>query len=286
MREGANVIEVEIADLIPGPSGAGKTEIALGVNPGWEGYGGIIRDVFLELRPAAFIDNVRFGYRLDQRLSRAECRAEIQVSTLTSDNVEAEISIFDGDRRIGGATGRGTASPGISEVTLTFDLDNPGLWSPEHPRLYSLQATLRSKAGTDSWKCRTGFRSLDTRGGDFLLNGERLVLNGLCRHDMWKDQGFTLTRSQMEQDMRMIKGLGTNFIRLVHYPHHRYIVDLADELGILVTEEPGYWQADFNTMPREMIQLGLNILERTIRRDWNSPSVFGWLLANESQCHR
>ena len=98
---------------------------------------------------------------------------------------------------------------------------------------------------------------------------------------MWKDQGFTLTRAQMAQDMRMIKALGANFVRLVHYPHHRHIVELADELAVLVTEEPGYWGMDFRTMSRTMIELGYWIMEGTIRRDRNSPSVFAWLLENE-----
>src|SRR5208283_4948966 len=61
-QEGKNQIDVAIADLHPDPAGAGKDEIALGVNPGWEAYGGIIRDVYVEIRPAAFIDNVRFAY--------------------------------------------------------------------------------------------------------------------------------------------------------------------------------------------------------------------------------
>ena len=79
----------------------------------------------------------------------------------------------------------------------------------------------------------------------------------------------------------MIKDLGCNFVRLVHYPHDRQVIELADELGLLVSEEPGYWGMDFTTMPRSMIEVGYNILERTIRRDWNSPSVFAWLLGNE-----
>jgi hypothetical protein len=83
--------------------------------------------------------------------------------------------------------------------------------------------------------------------------------------------------------MRMIKALGANFIRQVHYPHHRYMVELADELGLLVSEEPGYWGMDFNHMPRSMVELGYRILEKTVRRDWNSPSVFAWLLSNECQ---
>jgi hypothetical protein len=98
---------------------------------------------------------------------------------------------------------------------------------------------------------------------------------------MWKDQGFTLTRAQQRQDMRMIKDLGCNFVRLVNYPHDRHIVELADEMGLMVSEEPGYWQVDFHTVARGEVELGYEILERTIRRDWNSPSVVAWLLANE-----
>ncbi len=59
-KKGANIVEVAIADLTPEPGGAGKDELALGVNPGWEAYGGIIRDVYAEVRPAAFVDNRAF----------------------------------------------------------------------------------------------------------------------------------------------------------------------------------------------------------------------------------
>jgi hypothetical protein len=81
--------------------------------------------------------------------------------------------------------------------------------------------------------------------------------------------------------MRMIKELGCNFIRLVHYPHDRNIVALANQLGILVSEEPGFWNMDFRKMESAQIELGYNILETTIRRDWNAPAVMAWLLSNE-----
>jgi hypothetical protein len=144
-----------------------------------------------------------------------------------------------------------------------------------------LKARLKTSDSEDTWACRTGFRDIRTQGREFLLNGERLILNGVCRHDMWKEQGFTLTRAQQDQDMRMIKTMGTNFVRLVHYPHDRHIVELSDELGLLVSEEPGYWNMDFRQMDRGEIELGYKILEATIRRDWNSPSVMAWLLCNE-----
>ena len=98
---------------------------------------------------------------------------------------------------------------------------------------------------------------------------------------MWKDQGFTLTRQQQEHDMRMIKAMGCNFVRLVHYPHDHRIVRLADEIGLLVSEEPGFWNMDFDKLPASEIDLGCSILEGVIRRDWNSPAVIIWLLGNE-----
>jgi hypothetical protein len=170
---------------------------------------------------------------------------------------------------------------GSNDIELALPTTEVSTWSPETPNLYDLTAHLKTDAGEDSWTCRTGFREIRAVGREFRLNGKRLVLNGICRHDMWKEQGLTLSRQQQDQDMRMIKSLGSNFVRLVHYPHDRHIVELADELGLLVSEEPGYWQMDFQTMERSRIELGYNILEAIIRRDWNSPSVMVWFLCNE-----
>ena len=251
------------------------------MNPGWEGYGGIIRDVYVEVRPEAFIDNIRFGYKLNSDYTAATCEAELHLSSSIETSGQLEVTLYQGKTPVAKAEKVVTIPKGSSESAVTFALKAPLLWSPDEPNLYGLVAQLKTETCLDQLVCRTGFRDIAIRGRTFELNGHPLVLNGVCRHDMWKDQGFTLSREQMEQDMRMIKGLGCNFVRLVHYPHHRYVVDLADELGLLVSEEPGYWNMDFKTMRRSMIELGLRIMERTIRRDWNSPSVFAWLLGNE-----
>ena len=81
--------------------------------------------------------------------------------------------------------------------------------------------------------------------------------------------------------MQMIKSIGCNFIRLVHYPHDRHIIELADQIGLLVSEEPVFWQVNFATAPRPPIEMGFRISGRTIRRDWNSPAVMFWFLSNE-----
>jgi beta-glucuronidase len=280
-REGKNRIEVAIADLRLDPTGAGRDEMALGVNSGWEAYGGIVRDVYVEVRAAAYIENVQFGYRLSEGYRKASCRARVFLSSSVAAAGHLEVVLWKGESEVARAEKGVEIGAGASEAEVSFEVGVPDLWSPEEPSLYELRARLKTEQGEDDWSCRTGFREVAIRGNRFELNGQGLVLNGVCRHDMWKDQGFTLTRGQMAQDMRMIKALGANYVRLVHYPHHRRIVELADELGLLVTEEPGYWGMDFRTMGRGMIELGYRILEGTIRRDWNSPSVFGWLLGNE-----
>ncbi len=280
-KEGKNELQVEIADLVPLPDGSGKAELALGVNPGWEAYGGIVRDVWAEIRPASFVENVRLAYKLSDDYGRCSGSPSVTVSSAETTSGSLELVLKHAGVEVARTLKTVRLRSGSNEFELTFDLKNPLLWSPEAPNLYELTANLQTSSGKDSWSCKTGFRDIRTQGRQFLLNGKKLVLNGVCRHDMWREQGFTLSRLQQEQDMGMIKSLGCNFVRLVHYPHDRRIIELADQLGLLVSEEPGFWGMDFNTMERPRIDVGYNILERLIRRDWNSPSVMAWLLSNE-----
>jgi len=281
LRDGANTISVRIADLRPEPDGSGRHEIEFGVSPGWEAYSGIVRDVYVEFRPSTFIDNVRFAYTLAPSYAKASSHVRLFIDSLNGGSGSAEVLLRRGTATVGRASSNVQFQAGVSESELQFEIDNPVLWSPESPNLYSLTARLTTSAGEDEFSTRTGFRDIQIRGRSFEVNGNPTVLHGVCRHDMWKEQGFTLTSDQMLQDMQMIKMLGANFARLVHYPHHRRVVELADELGLFVTEEPGHWNVDFNKMPRERIDVSLRVLERTIRRDWNSPSVFAWLAGNE-----
>ena len=281
-KDGVNRVSVDIADLCAEPGGAGADEVWLGVNPGWEGYGGIIRDAWVEVRPAAFVENVRFVHHLTPDYRSAACRVTAWVSAASPASVSCEIALTRGDNEVARSSKEVRASAGTNEIEFEFNVNHPALWSPDDPNLYMIKAAVSSAAGRDDWSGRTGFREITVDGRNFKLNGELLFLNGMCRHDMWKGQGFTLTRSQMEQDMQAIKALGVNYIRLVHYPHDRYIIQLADELGILVSEEPGYWNVDFRKLNGPRAELGLRIMERVARRDWNSPSIFAWLLANES----
>jgi beta-glucuronidase len=280
-KEGANLVSLDLADLVPFGDGSGADEIALGVSPGWEASSGIIRDVYVEMRPATFIDNVRLEYELTEDFAKARCTAQVMTSSAAPASAEVTLRLIRDQVEAARLTQTTKLPAGAGTVELIFDVEKPELWSPITPNLYRLEASLKSADAVDTWVCRTGFREFKAAGREFRLNGDRCILHGVCRHDLWKGQGFTLTRAQQRQDMKMIKDLGCNFVRLVHYPHDRHILELADEMGLMVSEEPGYWQVDFRTLPRSKVELGYEVLERTIRRDWNSPSVVAWLLANE-----
>ncbi|HWZ82294.1 MAG TPA: glycoside hydrolase family 2 TIM barrel-domain containing protein [Terriglobales bacterium] len=281
MKEGKNELEVQLVDLTPLPDGSGTAEVILGHNPGWEASGGIIRDAWVEVRPASSVENVRFAYTLKSDYTSCICKPRVMVSSAEQASGIASVVLKRGQTEKARATRAVQLQAGGNDIEFAFELSDPELWSPESPSLYELTVVLKTAAGEHSWSCQTGFRDIRAVGRDFLLNGKRLVLNGVCRHDLWPDEGFTLSREQQERDMRMIKALGCNFVRLVHYPHDRHIVELADQLGLLVSEEPGFWQVDFETAPRPPIEMGFRILEATIRRDWNSPSVMIWFISNE-----
>ena len=281
-QEGKNAVAVTIVDACPEPDGGGKDALDLGVTVGWECYGGIIRDVWAEIRPAAYVDNVRFAYQLKNSYGVASCQAQILVDSADAQSSECELALFFGQSEVARGKSAVQLKAGLNEIPINFEVDAPALWSPDDPNLYHLQAVVKTDAGEHHWQCRTGFREVSIRGTRFVLNGQPIALKGICRMELWKDQGFTMSQQQRAQDMVGIKKMGANFVRLQPFPHDRGIIDLADELGLLVSEEPGYWWADFRKCRRSFIDLGLNVLERNIRRDWNSPSVMFWLLGNES----
>jgi hypothetical protein len=281
VRERSNVISLQMADLGSQSDHTGTSQTELGVNPGWEAYGGIIRSVWIEIRPPSFINTAQFRYELTADFSSAQCRlrAEIVSGSPASGRIHVSLRHL-GQIVISGAQAF-SAQAGATEAEVPLKIVDPALWSPESPDLYDVLVSLETSGVVDELSFRTGFRQFRVAGSSFQLNGRDVLLNGVCRHDMWKEQGFTLTRDQMRHDMSAIKAMSFNFVRLVHYPHDRYVVELADELGLLVSEEPGYWNVDFHTMRTPVKDLGLRIIEKTIRRDWNSPSVIAWLVANE-----
>lgn len=262
VKEKDNLLVVELSDCDP----------AFGPSEGWENYGGIIRDVYVEYTGKTVIGDYFWNGALNEDYSRADCTVNIP---LDGETEGAEVSAVLCDAR-GHIVGQGSSENG----EVAFTVNEPELWSPDSPYLYRLKCTVTVNGELiDCTEMAVGFKDFRTKGKRFYLNGKATFLLGINRHDLWGDQGHTMTEAQMRKDMMMIKSVGINYVRLVHYPHHRKIVEIADEIGLLVSEEPGLWWSDMHN--EEICSGALEVMRRTVLRDRNHISIAFWLSFNE-----
>lgn len=162
-----------------------------------------------------------------------------------------------------------------------LQIAQPQLWSPKTPALYGVEVSVESAAGSSvAWE-RFGLRSFGfVEHGPFKLNGERLLLRGTHRHEDHAGMASAVTSEVMEKEMRLMKSMGVNFIRLGHYQQPRRILELCDELGISVWEEipwcrGGLGGERYRTQARDM-------LRAMIDQHRNHPAVILWGLGNEN----
>lgn len=160
-------------------------------------------------------------------------------------------------------------------------------WSPERPRLYDVSITLLDPTGAvvDDVTVRTGFRSVRIDGPNLLVNGARVLIQGVNRHDIDPHTGRVISRERMRNDLALLKRFNVNAIRTAHYPNDPVFLDLCDEYGFLVVDEADVESHAFASTLADDPTYLLPIVERVSRmvlRDRNHPSVIAWSLGNES----
>ena len=238
------------------------------VNTDWWNYGGITREVLLVETPATFIANFR-----------------VRLKPGTTNEVEASVRL-DGENKkkaveislpeLGLTADAETDESGF--VQLEFPAADLPLWSPEKPALEDVTIT----SGDDELKDRVGFRTIEARGTNILLNGRPIFLRGVSVHEENPLRGG---RAWSEDDAKLLLGaakdLNCNFVRLAHYPHNEHMARLADEMGIMVWEEiPVYWTIQWTNS--ETLANAQAQLRDEIARDQNRASVVVWSVANET----
>ncbi len=244
----------------------GKDQVPT-VNTDWWNYGGITRPVTLVEVPETFIQD--YLIQLEKGSSR-QIRGWVQLNgSQLSQNVTIripEVSIsetFQSD------------SNGRAEFSFAADLTP---WSPEKPKLYSVEVTGETDQITD----RIGFRVIEVRGTDLLLNGKPIFLRGI---DIHEEAPTRPGRAWSEDDARTLLGwakeLGCNFVRLAHYPHNEAMLRTADQMGILVwAEVPVYWTIQWENP--NTLRNAENQLREMITRDHNRASLIIYSVANET----
>ncbi|MFZ4521283.1 MAG: glycoside hydrolase family 2 protein [Bacteroidales bacterium] len=250
-------------------SNARKAEEVPTLNTDWWNYGGITRDVVVAETPSDFIcdyslqlkkgtTNILTGYvKIDgAKASQQEVEVTIPAMKFTKKYItdNAGMAAFE------------VAVPGIR------------LWSPTDPWLYDVVIKTRNDETTD----RIGFRMVETRGPDILLNGKPVFLRGISIHE---ENAIRGGRAYSREDAQMLLGwakeLGCNFVRLAHYPHNENMARVADEMGIMVWEEnPVYWTIQWSNP--ETFKTAADQLKEVISRDKNRASVIVWSMANET----
>ncbi|MFP4282097.1 MAG: glycoside hydrolase family 2 protein [Opitutales bacterium] len=237
------------------------------VSTDWWNHGGITRSVQLLELPSTFIQD--YTLQLSQDGQRLEGAIRLNGKSLAQDVM---ISIPEAQFSWHGTTD--------SQGRASFSIDAPHLerWSPQSPKLYDVAIEVDS----DKMKDQVGFRTIEVKGTEILLNGKKLFLRGISVHEENPLHG---TRLHSPQEARMmlswVQELNGNFARLAHYPHNEHMVREADRLGILLWKEvPVYWTIDWDN--EDTLDNAKNQLTEMIVRDRNRASVIIWSVANET----
>ena len=170
-------------------------------------------------------------------------------------------------------------------------IDNPKLWSAETPYLYTLVATLKKGNGKalDVVKQRVGFRSVEIKNAQLLVNGKPILIKGTDRHELDPDGGYVISRERMIQDIKIMKSLNVNAVRTSHYEDDPQWYDLCDEYGIYLVAEAnqeshafGYGKDAISKTPLFAKQI-LQRNQHNVMINYNHPSVIIWSLGNETE---
>jgi len=260
LKDGENFVVVKV-DNTRSPEGVPT------VNTDWWNYGGITRGVELIETPELFIRDYMIQLNKD---NKSVISAWIQLNKKEAGKViKLEIPELK--------TSLSLLTDSLGRAGITFRA-KPEFWSPENPRLYELVLSCQEDRITE----RIGFRSIETKGSQILLNGKPVFLKGVAIHE---EAPFRAGRAfSREDDLTLLnwaKELGCNYVRLAHYPHNEEMLRLADELGLMVWSEiPVYWTIRWNN--EATYENAEQQLRTMITRDKNRASIIIWSMANET----
>lgn len=267
-----NLLEIDVAKV----SANTATEIAERGGDYWV-FGGIYRPVYLEAVPAQSIESLAVDARADGTFNVDVTLGSVR----TADRLEGQILAANG-QPVGAPFGVPMPGGGTGSIRLSTRLDAPRLWTAETPNLYTLRLTLRQgSAVLHTVDERFGFRTFEVREGQGLfLNGQRILLKGVARHSFRPETGRALDTEENYDDVRLIKSMNMNAVRMSHYPPDVAFLNACDELGLYVLDELSGWQRAHDA------DVGRLLVREMVTRDVNHPSILFWDNGNEGGWNR
>ncbi len=244
-------------------------------------YSGVGRDCYLYTRTANHIEDIRITPDLDAQYKDGTLQIDIQMKGKGT----VDLKLLDKE----GKEVTTAQVKGSGKQTASMTVSNPAKWTAETPNLYTLVANLQENGKIiESIPVKVGFRKIELKNGQILVNGQAVLFKGADRHEMDPDKGYVVSRERMIQDIKRMKELNINAVRTCHYPDNNLWYDLCDEYGIYVVAEAnveshgmGYGDETLAKNPL-FAKAHLERNQRNVQRGYNHPSIIFWSLGNEA----
>lgn len=244
-------------------------------------YSGVARDSYLYARNKNRIEDIRITPDLDSTYSNGS----LNIILYLKGNNWVELNLKDAEDKL--VVSRNVYGHG--KIAVNLEVDMPHKWSAEFPYLYTLYVNVRDKKRiTEVIPVKVGFRKVEIKNSQLLVNGQPILIKGVNRHEIDPDGGYVVSRERMLQDIRIMKQFNINAVRTSHYPNDSFWYELCDKYGIYVVSEAnleshgmGYGE---KTLAKNILFKGAHIErnKRHIQRNFNHPCIIVWSLGNEA----
>lgn len=245
-------------------------------------YGGIYRYLNLVYTPAVYVDKLFAKASVDKEGKKGLLNIKARFANpLHLKEAELNIKIFDPLGKKVASYNKKVNNLDVESDITGFEINKPKLWSTEKPQLYTVEVDIISSSETYTHKEKVGFRNFEfIQNGPFHLNGSRVLLKGTHRHEDHAGVAAAMTEEMITIEMKMLKDMGVNFIRLGHYQQSRIVLNLCDSLGILVWEEIPWCRGGLGgDIYQEQAK---RMLTNMVEQHYNHPSIIIWGLGNEN----
>ena len=238
-------------------------------------YSGVGRDCYLYARDKKRIEDIRVTPDLDSEYKNGSL--DITLSLKGAGKVN--LTLKD-------AAGKEVATTQATKGTTTIEVENPNKWTAETPYLYTLYASL--EGSNEVIPVKVGFRKVELKNTQVLVNGQPILIKGANRHEMDPDGGYVISKERMIQDIQIMKQFNLNAVRTCHYPDNNLWYELCDKYGIYVVAEAnieshGMGYGEKTLAKRDDYTLAhMERNQRNVQRSFNHPSVIIWSLGNEA----
>ena len=244
-------------------------------------FSGVGRDCFLYARNPKYIQDIRVTPDLDSQYKDATLN--IALNLKGSGTVDLKLI----DKK--GETVASSSVKGSGKVSTDMAISNPEKWSAETPVLYTLIASLKEgNQEIEAIPVKVGFRKIELKNAQILVNGQPVLFKGVDRHEMDPDKGYVVSPERMIQDIQIMKEYNINAVRTCHYPDNNLWYDLCDKYGIYVVAEAnieshgmGYGDQTLAKNPL-YAKAHMERNQRNVQRGYNHPSIIFWSLGNEA----